>query len=213
MKSNNWKIATISLLGVLVMLFGIYFYLTPNLALRNIRQAFIEKQETTLIPKQETILSVEAALVLKSGDVKPIARTEFFLLNKNFETILQETKFNSALPNDLKDRFSKRNPLRGFAVIAMFVQGNSFNDPVFKSKKDESNALLQKTMNAIRYHTVYATITDFQGKAQFKNIKPGEYYLLGYSEVDDIVIWNLKTLVKSGQNSVVLDQKNAAPVY
>lgn len=49
MKSNSWKIATISLLAVIVVVFGIYFYLTPYLALRNIRQAFIEKDAETVI--------------------------------------------------------------------------------------------------------------------------------------------------------------------
>lgn len=49
MKSNSWKIATVALLGVIFVFFGIYFYLTPYLALRNIRQAFIEKDAETVI--------------------------------------------------------------------------------------------------------------------------------------------------------------------
>lgn len=38
---------------------------------------------------------IEAAIVLKSGDVKPIARTEFVLLNKSFEDILTEMRISS----------------------------------------------------------------------------------------------------------------------
>jgi len=171
------------------------------------------KQETLVNSIPETFLTVEAGVVSGNGDVKPVARTDLYLLDKNFETILQETKFNSELPEGLKERFSKRNLLRAFAVTVTAVQGNSFNDPTFRSEKEASAKSLIKTLNAIKSHTIYETTTDFQGKAQFRNIKPGEYYLLSFSELNSVSIWNLKTTIKTGQNSIILDQKNAAPIY
>lgn len=47
MKNNTWKIATFTLIGVLIGLLGIYIYLSPYLALRNIRQSFVNKDAET----------------------------------------------------------------------------------------------------------------------------------------------------------------------
>lgn len=181
-------------------------YLIFIIALLLFAQSCNTKVETAL-PNQENVLSVEAALVFKSGDVKPVARTEFFLLNKSFDTILAESGFMSSisassLPQRIKDNFSnmnKINPVKTFAVA------------VNVSENIETLQLpLAKVINDTKSHIAYSTTTDFQGKAQFKDIKAGEYFLFGYTKVgESVAVWNLKTEVKSGQNTITLDQKNA----
>jgi hypothetical protein len=157
--------------------------------------------------KQETVLSVEAALVFKSGDIKPVARTEFFLLDKNFETILQEAGFISSisasdLPQKLKDSLNTMNGINPLGTFSAVIKLSNGIVPY--------QIALAKVAVATKSHTVYTTTTDFQGKAQFKEIKAGEYYLFGYNKVgESVAVWNLKTEVKSGQNSITLDQNNA----
>jgi hypothetical protein len=43
----------------------------------------------TPTPTPEASLSIEAGVIFKSGDVKPVARTTFYLLDEDFKTILQ----------------------------------------------------------------------------------------------------------------------------
>jgi hypothetical protein len=55
---------------------------------------------------------------------------------------------------------------------------------------------------------------DFAGKAQFTDLKPGSYYLAGLSSTrKGFAIWNVPIEVKAGQNSVFLDQNNAATAF
>lgn len=162
----------------------------------------------SVLPKQENVLSVEAALVFKSGDVKPVARTEFHLLDKSLDKILQESDFisfynssvsNSDLPQRIKDGLQKMNEIETFAFVASFATEMKAFQPS-----------LAKAINDTKPHIIYTTTTDFQGKAQFKDIKAGEYFLFGYTQVGkSVAVWNLKTEVKSGQNTIILDQNNA----
>jgi hypothetical protein len=169
-------------------------------------------KQGTVLSVQETVLSVEAALVFKSGDVKPVARTEFLLLDKDFETILKESDFTSELPQNLKEslgKVSEISPLRSFALIVQATQ-MKMDLPEQQKGKAVINASMIKTLIATKSHIVSQTTTDFQGKAEFKDVKPGEYYLFGYTNAgESIAVWNIKTQVKSGQNSIILDQKNA----
>jgi hypothetical protein len=164
--------------------------------------------------KQEGSLSIEAALVFKSGDVKPVARTEFFLLNKDFDAILQESNFASELPPNLKEPTSKISRIQAFSMFVRTTKEaeRTQDDSAERTKGlDAVELAVAKALTATRPHIVYTTTTDFQGKAQFTEVKAGEYYLFGYTKVGKtVVVWNLKTVVKSSQNSVTLDQNNAS---
>lgn len=165
-----------------------------------------EEKSAEVLPKQEAVLSVEAALVFKSGDVKPVARTEFFLLDKNFETILQESGYmalitTSTLPQTVKDSFSKMDKINSVRTFAAVIDNSE--------KIDVLQLPLAKAIATTQSHIAYRATTDFQGKAQFKEVKAGEYYLFGYTKVgESVAVWNVKTEVKEGQNSIVLDQNN-----
>ena len=157
--------------------------------------------------KQEAVLSVEAALVFKSGDVKPVARTEFFLLDKNFETVLQESGYmtlitTSTLPQSVKDSFSKMDKINSVRTFAAVIDNSQSLDVL--------QLPLAKAITATQSHITYRATTDFQGKAQFKEVKAGTYYLFGYAKVgESVAVWNVKMEIKEGQNSIILDQNNA----
>jgi hypothetical protein len=167
--------------------------------------------------KQKTVLSVEVALVFKSGDVRPVARTEFFLLNKDFETILQESNFTSDVPQKLKEPFNKIKSIDAFSMlmkVSKEAKRSKYDSPTRTAELEAIDLSVVKALTAIHSHIAYKTTTDFQGKAQFLDIKHGDYYLVGHTQVgESVVVWNLKTNVKSGENSLTLDQNNTSTLY
>ena len=59
-------------------------------------------------------------------------------------------------------------------------------------------------------HRMGVVKTDLNGKGQFPGVAPGTYFGFGavLSE-GKALVWNLKVELKAGNNSVVLDQRNA----
>lgn len=69
----------------------------------------------------------------------------------------------------------------------------------------------RQAYTAIAADGVAGAKTDVNGKAQFPAIPAGTYYLFGTTRYNNVLLlWNLKVDVKPGQNSVTLDQRNAA---
>ncbi len=170
----------------------------------------------TLDPKNGTV-SIEAALVFQSGDVKPVARTEFVLLDKSLEEILKKSEFFQNLPLE----FVTHMMTEGFRFGENLTYVHTFG-LILRPDKATDNQELRKmkagfikatqvALSSVSPHVVYSTKTDFQGKAQIQDVKPGEYYLFGYTVAGNQgTVWNIKTIVKEGQNSIILDQENAS---
>lgn len=163
-----------------------FIALIITLSLANGSNAQRRKVQTTkrAVVNQKGSLSIEVGLVFTSGDVKPVARAEFYLLNADTENILKKNYGNST---DL-------------GIIATDI-----NYPIFETRG------VQKTLTAIKPHIVSFAITDFQGKAKFSSLKTGNYYLFGFAKAGkSAVVWNLQTVIKSGTYSIILDNNNAA---
>jgi hypothetical protein len=50
------------------------------------------ESDLTSQDRPKSVLSIETGLVYKSGDAKPVARNEFYLLEEDAEKILREAK-------------------------------------------------------------------------------------------------------------------------
>jgi hypothetical protein len=63
----------------------------------------------------------------------------------------------------------------------------------------------------LKNYIVEEATTDFEGKAQFQNIKPGIYYLYGHVHLGifSSQFWNLKVTLNPGVNSLILDNENS----
>lgn len=73
---------------------------------------------------------------------------------------------------------------------------------------------LNPTVAAINEHIVLTVKTDFEGKARFEGLPPGRYFLFARTETrGGSAVWNLAIDIRPGQNSIVLDQSNAAVAY
>ena len=108
-------------------------------------------------------LSIEAGIVYLYGGAQPVARTEFLMLDDSMEEFLK----SEATLTD-KDNKAIEMPSRRFLLSLIFVKA-SLGD----------NATIQK----IREHTVQSVQTDFNGRATFKPVTPGRYYIYGNTAV------------------------------
>lgn len=143
---------------------------------------------------QKSVLSIETGLVVQSGDVKPVARTEFFLLDDSLETILSNAGFNAQ---------SGTTQIETLAATRYVGSKHGF--------KPES---LTKADEAIAPHIVAKLTTDFSGKGKFPEVAPKTYYIMSIAEVAGaVIIWNMKVDLKAGESSATLDQNNAAKVF
>ena len=177
-------------------LFLSFFILAVSLSLTSVVNAQKKKVTTT---KKTSVgakgsLSVEAGLIYKSGDVKPVARVEFYLLDDDLENILKEA--------GVKD-----STLSGIPRVKNFAFLHSLNRSYGVDRKIEGE-------DAIKQHIVAQMTTDFSGKGEFQNVKTGKYYLMGIGGTGkQVVLWNLPIDIKSGSQSITLDNKNAAAIF
>ena len=81
---------------------------------------------------------------------------------------------------------------------------------LFDTKKPSE---FQKMIEALKNKSVAMVTTDFSGKGQFGQVKLGDYWIFGFTEIGKTgIVWNQRIAVKPGTNSVVLDNKSAAAV-
>lgn len=146
-------------------------------------------QSTTIqsVPP-ETIVSdkgtvkIEAKLAGKTGGSQPVGKENFYLLDKDLQSILSEANIDDEEGQGLTNAF-------GLSVV-------------YPSKYGETR---KKAMDAINKHIVYKTITDASGKAQMKDVKPDSYYLFGITKSSNgFAIWSSPVTIQAGDNSLVL---------
>lgn len=165
---------------------------------------------------QNGSLEIEAANLFKSGDVKPVARTKFLLLTKDFESILQESTFLSQM-SEFAEKKNLKNELeiirqKPNGNIRLFAMAYKYQENLEHSTEGIAYSAIAvvQGLNAAQQYVSAEVTTDFQGKARFENIKPGTYYVFGYNLTgSEVAIWNLKTEVKNGNSKLILDSKNA----
>jgi hypothetical protein len=115
------------------------------------------------------------------------------------------------------------NPLAGHA---MFLLKNSFNDvllkgglhpPAGKTPVQGWDLACQKAepqcvqaFAGVKPYVVGMARIDPAGKATFSGVPAGTYYIFGTTHANHLALsWDVRVDLKSGANSLVLDQKNA----
>jgi hypothetical protein len=75
-------------------------------------------------------------------------------------------------------------------------------------------AFSELAADALKKHLVKATVTDFNGKGDFTDLKPGDYWIFCFTKTrGGFAIWNLPVKIKPGRNYTVIDDKNAAQAF
>jgi hypothetical protein len=131
-------------------------------------------------------LSIEAGLVFESGDVKPVARTQFYLLDEDLRVILKPF---GETPGTLGSQLD-------------FL--SAFSD------SENAKANYAKLKAAIEPHIVATATTGFDGKAKLADLSPGTRFVYGETQVGRTrVAWNLRVEIKPGTDTaVILDNSN-----
>lgn len=154
---------------------------------------YADKKATST--KGKGILSFETGLVLNSGDIKPVSRTTFYLLDKSFAQTLIDASFQDADGNIIK---------KPRDIYGEFLMSDKYK--ILGKNLD----LYNRAWLLIKPHVVQTVITGFDGKATFKPMQAGKYFLMGYSEVSrNLVFWDVEVNLSSGDNLLTLDQNNA----
>jgi len=156
------------------------------------------KPKASVTAPQTGGLSIEAGLVFRSGDIKPVARTVFYLLDAHPGNILKEAGIK---PAD-KSGMDLEDPEK-----LLFSLGLAMRYAELPSEQP----FLAAAMEALKPHILQTVTTDFGGKAQFQPVVVGSYYLMGVAQTPKgLALWNIKVELNPGQNSFTLDQNNAA---
>jgi hypothetical protein len=144
--------------------------------------------------KDKNTLKLETGIVMRSGDVKPISRTTFYLLNKSFTSIIMDAGLSEYYG---KDKTTESLCRLFSAYYKDFGERKRANDAV------------SFTMSAVKPHVIQTVTSDFGGKATFINLPLGKYWLVGFSGVGkSYFTWDLEASLLSGDNSIILDQNN-----
>jgi hypothetical protein len=137
-------------------------------------------------PTRLSTLSIEAGLIYSNDDVKPVARTTFYLLDEDLLVILKSIGIGGV----------------GGSPI---VLGSALD---FKRAFDKS--AYGKIKAAIEPHIVATIITGFDGKAKFEALEPGTRFVYGeFRSGQSLVVWNARVVLRAGVNeTLTLDNSN-----
>lgn len=144
-------------------------------------------------------IHLEAALVYQNGDVKPVARTEFLLLDDDLGKILNDAKCPMPYPLNLITQDAQLQQVITYGKALLRPEGYT--------------AYLPEAAKALQPHVLQVQKTGFDGKASFTTEAKTVYLFAVTRTARGYVIWNHKLSVKSGENKVQLSQDEAAFVY
>ncbi|HEX5006469.1 MAG TPA: hypothetical protein VFV70_05115, partial [Hyphomonadaceae bacterium] len=137
------------------------------------------------------VLSVSVAFPSQATP-KPVAGMPIWLLDDSFASLLKRTHLLDGPPN-LR---SKVTPLRQWTAAC-------FN----------ASPICQQMLSEVQGHIVGASQVDSSGKAAFKAVRPGSYYVLALTMLNQqTAVWDLRTDLKTGSNVVTLTPNNNTPV-
>lgn len=132
-------------------------------------------------------LTAQVAVVMQSGDVKPIARREFVVLKKSAVDIAKEQGLQ---------------PTGSNLAFTLSIELNVWSQQPEAMRRISAEILKNVIMKAE---------TDFGGKLEIKGLPLGSYYLFGFTSIGkSSILWDLPITIKPGANSITLDQHNAA---
>lgn len=141
-------------------------------------------------------IEVEVAVVVRTGEVRPIARTPFYLLTKSLNTILSQPDLVAAFREGRQIGKTEDEFFYQRAALAGYVSRPRFT---------------QLALSEIAKATSAKGTTDFSGKLEFTDVPDGQYFLTGWNPFGSVgVYWSFPVQVRDGKNlKVTLDQNNA----
>ncbi len=131
-------------------------------------------------------LTVQLGLTMKSGDTKPVSNTTVYLMTAALRTLVPATFDTDPIPGIDNYGTSKSTA----AGVLHYPSLHRRSLPV--------------VMEGIKKGTVATATTDFNGRAQFEGIPPGEYWILCATELGGGAALQRKVSVKGKSTFVAL---------
>lgn len=152
-------------------------------------------------------LKIEAKVIYNMGGPQPVARQSFYLMKVNFiKKYLDDSEIIEKSYND-DDRLVRR---MGIALLMASTSGRFKRDQIDPESVKTLLGTLENMRPVFTPYLVNEVVTDFSGIAEFKDVKPGTYYLMGITETrKGIAFWNVEVGIKRGDNQLILSQENA----
>jgi hypothetical protein len=182
---------------------------------------FAEKKETAKPADETPSLAIEAAVIYNFGGAQPLARKEIALLDASLPQILREAGLHGGdLDVEENRAFRQRNPsapdFSRYSPRKPDTDATLLNDLVsaieFPTLGD--GQFLGKAIPAIKAHIVITGTTDFSGKLELKDLKPGNYFVYLITQTrSGYALWNVPLEIKAGRNSLSIDNTNAAIAF
>lgn len=144
-------------------------------------------------------LRISARIYYGDEDEEEVpVKTEFYLLDKSVVEILKAAKFSPEINNQMVD------------VEEAYLEALG---KLLTDQKDEEEDILNYLFwEAVEKNTVTKFETDYFGYGKSEQVKSGNYYLFGFTQInDEILIWNYPVFL-SGMKEIEIDQNNAAAV-
>jgi hypothetical protein len=153
-------------------------------------------------------LKIEAKIIYNMGGPQPVARQKFYLVSVD----------PMAIRGDDPKLKAKLDKLEGDAKNALLFQ--SMLLPLLKAGIEEKTIKegkekiflnsFESSKDVWSDYLVAETTTDFDGKAVFKDVPNGEYWLVGQTETRAaFTLWDLKIKTPINEEKLLLDQNNA----
>lgn len=193
----------------------------------------VEKTNSNKIAPDKGNLIIEAQIVYAANEVRPVARSSFFLLDKDILDVevpspeklkvrsIEEYRSKLSHAQNLKSTIQLAQALKNMrANMERIAAEKNVNIPPESKLTDKEKKLslmgIQLLIVAMMKgketapHFLREVQTDFQGKVVIKDIRPGDYWIMGVTDTrEDYAFWNYKITVKPGENKLLLDQNNA----
>ena len=152
------------------------------------------------------ILSIEAGIVYVMGGVQPVARSVFYMVDVD-PNIFSERKIEHPAQNFVVEYFIF---LSAYPLLESAIIGGDHMDNTQREKTNELLRHSEKNVKELNPHIVQMATTDFQGRATFKPVIPGVYYIIGtYEARGGNIYWDIPVQIETGENSVMIDANNA----
>lgn len=154
--------------------------------------SFASCSNTTFEPtKKAGTLPFKAAVIYNFGGAQPVAQNKFYLLNKDFDEILDDAGDSS-----YKIFIEPEHMLAGF-------NRGTLANPEFQKPGIAEEGIKQYIVSSIT--------TDFEGSGKFENVPLGKYFLVGFTTLRDekqFVLWTLPVEVTADNQTILLSQIN-----
>jgi hypothetical protein len=144
-------------------------------------------------------IQLEAGLIYKNGDSKPVARVKVYLIKEDLKNTFLTQEHLDMYNEWATSPGSKINSLDDWSLYGAVINWEQVVNPTL-------NAVLKESLAKI---TITSETTGFDGKATFTNIPTGNYFLFAfYRPNTQGSLWNVPISVRPGINKIILDNNN-----